>query len=105
MALIVLKDEDKWLKALKKAQKWQKKEETTLLIGEEAVNTCIKCEPELFKHLHQFILDGGKVLVCSCSLQKRGIPFSRPPDILERIKDYQDKIKESKKKGEKIILL
>lgn len=85
--LLVLKNPKKWEKAVREGLALIKREPVELLVTGKAVTRCIRCEPELFRYLHQFVLDGGKALVCLSSLKKHGIPESRPPEVFDRIVD------------------
>ncbi len=97
--LLVLKESQNWEKAIKRGLELIKQGETELLVMDEAVTRCIRCEPELFRYLHQFILDGGKALVCCQSLTKYGIPETRPPEAFIRLEEGQALISEKKKAG------
>ncbi len=83
--LLVVRQPSSWERAVQQALKAVKERETYLLFMDEAVKRCIRCEPELFKHLHQFVLDGGHVLLCLRSLSSFGLPPKRPPDFFQRI--------------------
>jgi hypothetical protein len=86
--LVSVKDPEAWERALEKALEAQKGgHEVVFLVLDKGVSRCIRCEPDLFKHLHQFVLNGGQALVCLKSLAENGIPASRPPDVFERISD------------------
>ncbi len=103
VTLLVLRNSQRWEDAIKKGNDLIKKEDTYLLVIDEAVTRCIRCEPTLFRYLHQFILDGGKALVCETSLAKYDIPSGRPPDIFDRIKDGKAFTLEKEASGWKII--
>jgi len=99
--LILLENADQWEEAINYAAKRIKEnpEGIYLLVQKEAVTRCIRCEPQLFKILHQFILDGGKAYVCLKSLNEHRIPSSRPPEIFTRIEDGEKLINDLKQKG------
>ncbi len=101
--LILIEKENTWEEAIKTASQNIKDDETVILVWKEGVKRCIRCEPELFKILHQFILDGGKAYVCLKSLKKFDIPETRPPEAFERIEDGEDLIKDLKNKGFEIV--
>ncbi len=103
MTIIVLEGQDSWERALPQALKFVHEEETVLVVHKEAVKRCIRCEPELFKHLHQFILDGGRALLCRHCLEKQGIPPSRPPEIFTQIDSAEEFIEEKRQAGHQIL--
>ncbi len=95
--LLVVKQPGSWEVALIRASKEVKTgREVTLLFLGEAVTRCPRCEPELFRHLHQFVLDGGRAVVCVKSLLEKGIPETRPPEVFERVPDGQRFLEEFK---------
>ena len=100
--LVLIKKPEDWDKAIPYAARRIKEGETVILIVDEGVRRCVRCEPELFKVLHQFILDGGRALVCLKSLKEHGIPASRPPDVLERVEDGRAFIKKKQSSGYRI---
>ncbi len=88
--LLVVRRPDSWEKAIARAQEEVRSDrEVTLLFLGEAVTRCPRCEPGLFRQLHQFVLDGGRAAVCVKSLKTYGIPESRPPEVFERVADGQ----------------
>ena len=97
--LVIVENEDGWEDALKYASQRIKDGEVILLVQKDGVKRCIKCEPELFKLLHQFILDGGRACVCLESLEAFNIPATRPPDIFERLKNCETFIQELNQQG------
>jgi len=88
--LLVVKDPQAWEEALFRALKEVKQRETYLLFIDEAVTRCVRCEPQLFKHLHQFVLDGGRAMIAQESLLQFGLSPERPPDFLERLSNSHD---------------
>ncbi len=94
--LLLLKDPQRWEDAIKTGIDLVQKGETYLLVMDEAVIRCIRCEPTLFRYLHQFILDGGQAFVCENSLARYEISSTRPPEVFNRIKEGKKLI--SKKK-------
>ncbi len=101
--IIVIENENRWEEAIKEAVNNVKQSETALLVQNDGVKRCIRCEPKLFKILHQFILDGGKAYVCLKSLKKFDIPETRPPEVFERIEDGEALIERFKKEGFEIV--
>ena len=100
--LVLIRKPEDWDKAIPYAAQRIKEGETAILIMDEGVKRCVRCEPELFKVLHQFILDGGRAFVCLKSLEEHGIPASRPPDVLARVKDGHTFLEENKSLGYRI---
>jgi len=93
--LLVVRRPDSWEQAISRAaEEVRAGREVTLLFVDEAVTRCPRCEPVLFRHLHQFVLDGGRAAVCVKSLKARGIPESRPPEVFERVADGQRLLEE-----------
>ncbi len=70
-----------------------------LLIAGEAVNRCLRCDPQVFPSLRQFVLDGGRIYVCEESLRAYGIPPDRPPDFMLRVPDGLALVKELASQG------
>ncbi|GEM_PF-1769242 len=101
--IVVICHEKDWTPGIEKALSLVKEDETLLLVMDEGVKRCIVCEPELFRLLHQFILDGGKALVCLSSLKKAGIPPTRPPEIFERIEDGRKFLEDANQNGFEIV--
>ncbi len=101
--VVVIEKENNWEKALQQALELLGKQPTVLLVRKEAVKRCLRCDPELFKHLHQFILDGGKALLCAHCLDKMGIPPSRPPEIFIQIASGEAFIREQLEAGHQIL--
>ena len=75
------------------------KENYVVLVEGAGVTRCTRCEPDLFRYFHQFVLDGGRAVICVQSLAQYGIPETRPPDFFERIKNTQAFLKELKAQG------
>ncbi len=98
--LILIERPEQWEKAIGyAAQRIKEADEVSLLIHKDGVERCVRCEPQLFKILHQFILDGGKAYLCLKSLKERNIPPARPPEIFIRVDDGEELAKELKRKG------
>ncbi len=73
-----------------------------LIILEEGVTRCPRCEPHLFPYFRQFVLDGGRIFICQKSLARFGIPETRPPDFLERVPEGWQTLKEFEAQGAQV---
>jgi len=86
MILLVIDRPEGWERFVERARDLPRdKRNYVLLVRDEGVPRCIRCEPGLFPHFYQFVLDGGRACIGLRSLKRFGIPETRPPDFFERV--------------------
>ncbi|QJA05926.1 hypothetical protein FVE67_03545 [Thermosulfurimonas marina] len=86
MILLVIDRPEAWERFVERVQDLPRdKRGYVLLVRDEGVTRCLGCEPGLFPHFHQFVLDGGRAAIGLNSLKRFGIPETRPPELFERV--------------------
>jgi len=86
MVLLVIDRPEAWERFAERFRELpREKEGYVLLVRDEGVTRCLRCEPGLFPHFRQFVLDGGRACVGLRSLRRFGIPETRPPELFERV--------------------
>ncbi|MBX6423915.1 DsrE family protein [Thermosulfurimonas sp. F29] len=100
MTLFVLEHPESWERFVRVVETLPRdKSDLAVLIRGGGVTRCLRCEPGLFPHFRQFVLDGGRAFVCVRSLRDFGLPETRPPDLFERVPDGEELIREYSARG------
>ncbi len=100
MKVWVVETPEAWERLKSKLAELSREEKSeVILIKDEGVVRCPRCDPEPFRYLRQFVLDGGRLVICARSLARYGIPETRPPEFFERVPDGEVFLQELRSQG------